>query len=263
MIGVRSGDDYVPFDESPALSGLGMNTAATIVDEVIAALESQRIRVEQYHPEFGHAQQELTCVTRPGFGRPTSTSCIERPCGPWSSDRGTSPASPPSHGPLTGQWMSHSFFTCGTLPASIIWCTVRVPPLRFSQFAEHFLAGVLNICRPVALTCPSYNSYLRLQPGNRAAAFVSYGLDNREAPVRLVLVSLGKRQRHREYGASRRRLDVQSSTSRWAACLPTGLDGVRRELRPGPGDSSAGDPATAQRCRARATRHHASAAISR
>ena len=27
VIGVRSGDDYVPFDEGPALSALGMNTA--------------------------------------------------------------------------------------------------------------------------------------------------------------------------------------------------------------------------------------------
>jgi glutamine synthetase len=243
VIGVRSGDDFVPFDESPAFSGLGMNTASTIVDEVIAALESQRIRVEQYHSEFGHAQQELTLHHAPGLRaadqhvlyRETVRSVVFRQ-GYFASFAAKPWPSQPGNG-------CHLHFSLWDPTGEHNLVHGEGRPHGISQFAEHFVAGLLeHLPGLVALTCPSYNSYLRLQPGSRAAAFVSYGLDNREAAVRLVSVGSGS-----TYAASNLELRAVDSTCNpylaLGAVLAAGLDGVRRELRPGAGRFVTGDPA--------------------
>jgi glutamine synthetase len=243
VIGVRSGDDYVPFDESPALSALGMNTAATIVDEVVAALEAQRIRVEQYHAEFGHAQQELTVHHAPGLRaadqhvlyRETVRSVVFRQ-GYFASFAAKPWPSQPGNG-------CHIHFSLWDPTGEHNLVHGEGRPHGISQFAEHFIAGLLDhLPGLAALTCPSYNSYLRLQPGNRATAFVSYGLDNREAAVRLVSSAAGSAP-----AASNIELRAADPTCNpylaLGGLLAAGLDGVRRELRPGPGRFVTGDPA--------------------
>src|SRR5438309_1806970 len=51
---------YVPLDESNCFSTLGMASAAGVIDDVAAALEAQGMPVEQYYPELGWGQQELS-----------------------------------------------------------------------------------------------------------------------------------------------------------------------------------------------------------
>jgi glutamine synthetase len=243
VIGVRSGEDYVPFDESPALSALGMNTAATIVDEVVAALEGQRIRVEQYHAEFGHAQQELTVHHAPGLRaadqhvlyRETVRSVVFRQ-GYFASFAARPWPNQPGNG-------CHIHFSLWDPTGEHNLVHGEGRPHGISEFAEHFVAGILDhLPGLVALTCPSYNSYLRLQPGNRATAFVSYGLDNRESAVRLVSTPPSDAP-----SASNIELRAADPTCNpylaLGGLLAAGLDGVRRELRPGPGRFVTGDPA--------------------
>src|SRR5207248_10245318 len=55
-----------------------------------------------------------------------------------------------------------------------------------SQLGRQFLAGVLHhLPGLVAITCPSVNSYRRLQPQSWSSAFAIYGHDNREAALRI------------------------------------------------------------------------------
>ncbi len=55
-----------------------------------------------------------------------------------------------------------------------------------SELGRSFVAGVLlHLPALVALTCPSFNSYDRFQPHSWAGSTVSWGLDNREASVRV------------------------------------------------------------------------------
>src|SRR5262245_42412653 len=51
---------YEPFDRSLCYSSIGFNSSAHIMDDIIAALEQQGIQVEQYMPELGPGQQELS-----------------------------------------------------------------------------------------------------------------------------------------------------------------------------------------------------------
>lgn len=243
VVGVRSGDDYLPFDESPALSGVGMATTGTIIDEVVAALEAQHLRVEQYYPEFGHGQQELTLHHAPGLRaadqhvlyRETVRSVVYRQ-GYFASFAAKPWPGQPGNG-------CHIHFSLWDPTGEHNLLLGEGRPHALSEFAEHFLAGLLeHLPGLVALTCPSYNSYLRLQPGMRAASFVSYGVDNREAAVRLVSTVDGSPRS----AANMELRAADPSCNPYLALgglLAAGLDGVRRELSPGSGRLVTGDPA--------------------
>src|SRR5207244_1631713 len=58
---------YVPLDESNCFSTLGMASAAGVIDEVVTALEAQDMAVEQYYPELGWGQQELSIRPAPAL----------------------------------------------------------------------------------------------------------------------------------------------------------------------------------------------------
>jgi glutamine synthetase len=103
---------------------------------------------------------------------------------------------------------------------------------RFSTEGRAFLAGVLEhlpgLC---GLTAPSFNSYHRIVPHYWAGAFTCWGLDNREAPVRVPSLYSG-----REEASTNAELKAAD-----ASCNPylavggliaAGLDGLERGLEP-------------------------------
>ena len=51
---------YEPFDRSLCYSSIGFDSSAQIIDQIIAALEAQGIQVEQFMPELGPGQQEIS-----------------------------------------------------------------------------------------------------------------------------------------------------------------------------------------------------------
>jgi glutamine synthetase len=93
----------------------------------------------------------------------------------------------------------------------------------------------------MAFTAPSPNSYQRLAPGMWASAYAAYGLDNREAAVRLTSPVAG-----REAATANVELKPVDVTSNpylaLAAVLAAGLDGIERGLDPG--EPTMVDPAT-------------------
>ncbi len=59
-LATRDGDQYVPYDRSLCFSTVGMLTAGPVILDVVNALVAQGIEVQQYYPELGHGQQELS-----------------------------------------------------------------------------------------------------------------------------------------------------------------------------------------------------------
>ena len=51
---------YVPFDDALCFSSIAMTQAAPFAGALVAALEAQGITVEQYYPELGHGQHEVS-----------------------------------------------------------------------------------------------------------------------------------------------------------------------------------------------------------
>jgi glutamine synthetase len=96
-----------------------------------------------------------------------------------------------------------------------------------------FVAGILeHLPAVMAFTAPSPNSYQRLAPGMWASAYGAYGLDNREAAVRLASPVAG-----RESATANIELKPVDVTCNpylaLSAVLAAGMDGVDRALDPG------------------------------
>ncbi|HEY7357572.1 MAG TPA: glutamine synthetase family protein, partial [Ktedonobacterales bacterium] len=51
---------YEPFDQSLCYSSIGFDFSAQIIDHIVAALELQGVQVEQFMPELGPGQQEIS-----------------------------------------------------------------------------------------------------------------------------------------------------------------------------------------------------------
>ena len=118
------------------------------------------------------------------------------------------------------------------------------PPtgIGLSQVGYHFIGGLLaHLPALVALTCASVNSYRRLAPQMWASAYTCYGMDNREAAIRICSPLRG------DPGSSVN-LELKPSDSSANPYLAlggfiyAGLDGIRGKLDPG--EAMNVDPAT-------------------
>jgi glutamine synthetase len=228
----------IPNDESLCYSATGFHLAHDFAVDLVEALNEQGIEVEHYYPELGHGQQEVP-VRHAGALRAADNHVLLRE---------TARAVAINHDlwatfapkPLTSQAGNGAH-----LHASL-WRDGRnafadsTDPLGLSKVGYQFLAGVLaHLPALVALTCGSVNSYRRLAPSMWAGAFNCYGMDNREAAVR-VCSPIG--------AAGSVNLELKPSDSSGnpylalGAFIHAGLDGIRRSLDPG--DPLAADPAT-------------------
>ena len=84
----------------------------------------------------------------------------------------------------------------------------------------------------IALTCPSYNSYRRLQPRSWSTSYVCWGYDNRQAAVRAASPFWAREAGDEQY----RDQAVDGSCNPYlalGAIIAAGLDGVDSSIDPG------------------------------
>ena len=105
-----------------------------------------------------------------------------------------------------------------------------------------FIAGILeHLPAVMAFTTPSPNSYQRITPGMWSSAFAAYGLDNREAAVRLASPVAGAESATANIEI--KPMDVTANPYlALGAVLAAGMDGIERGLDPG--EPTTVDPAT-------------------
>jgi glutamine synthetase len=102
-------------------------------------------------------------------------------------------------------------------------------PLRASETFRFFLGGLLDHTQELAwFVAPNVNSYKRFQPGTFAPTGIAWSYDNRTAGFRVVGSGPSLRIECRIPGA-----DANPYLA-YAALLAAGLDGIERELDPGP-----------------------------
>lgn len=59
-LATKEGSTFVPCDQSLCFSTVGSSTSLAVIDDIVGALVAQGLEVEQYYPELGHGQQELS-----------------------------------------------------------------------------------------------------------------------------------------------------------------------------------------------------------
>jgi glutamine synthetase len=226
----KEGEEFLPYDQSPCFSSEGMNSAAEVIDELIASLQAQHLRVEQYYPELGWGQQELSIGHHPalhaadaqllyretvrGVVRNHGLYCSFAPK-PWPDQAGN------------GCHLHFSALTGDDLAGAAFY---DFEDGGLSILGRQFTAGVLeHLPGLLALTCASVNSYRRLQPQMWASAYSAWGPDNREAALRVPSPFRGQ-----EEGSTNVELKAcDSSCNPYLALgglIAAGVDGLERQL---------------------------------
>jgi glutamine synthetase len=111
-----------------------------------------------------------------------------------------------------------------------------------SEIGSAFVGGIIeHLPAVMALTAASPNSYQRLAPGMWSSAYACYGLDNREAAVRLASPVAGAESA--TANVEIKPVDVTANPYlALAAVLAAGIDGMDRDVDPG--EPTTVDPAT-------------------
>jgi glutamine synthetase len=231
--GEAAGDParLVPLDESLCFSTTGFGLAHDYAIELVRALQAQGLTVEQYYPELGHGQQELSIRHAPALRaadnqvwfRETARGVAWRQ-GLWAS---LAPKPVPDQAG-NGAHVHASLWADGR---NAFWDAGDARGL--SGVAYHWIGGLLaHLPGLVALTCGSVNSYRRLAPQTWSSAFTCWGMDNREAAVRVPSRMWGL-----DEASTNLELKPSDATGNpylaLGACIHAGLDGLRNKLDPG------------------------------
>ncbi|MDP9861908.1 MULTISPECIES: glutamine synthetase family protein [Streptosporangium] len=235
-------DRLVPVDDSLCYATTGFDQAHDYTMRLVHALETQGLRVEHYHPELGHGQQELS-IRHASAMRAADNQMIYRETVRGVASRMSLWAS------LAPKPLADQAGNGAHLHLSL-WD----PALRVNAFGDAsdryglsataycFIGGLIaHLPALTALTCGSVNSFRRLAPRMWSSAYACYGMDNREAAVR-ICSPVG------EDAEASANLEIKPSDSSanpylsLGAVIHAGLDGIRRGLDPG--EAVNVDPAT-------------------
>ena len=231
-LGRKEGEGFVPMDESLANATVGAMMAQEVIDEVAAALTAQGLQVEQYYPELGHGQQEMS-ISHADALRAADNHIIYRETVrnvAWK--HGWLASFAPKPFPHTAGSGCHTHISAWDPDGARNLFYDPDDALQLSELAYHFIGGLMEHAPAIsAMTNPSMNSYRRLSPGAWSTAYICYGPDNREAAVRIP---------SRFWGTEMASTNLEfrpadSSSNPYIALgglIAAGLDGIERELIP-------------------------------
>jgi glutamine synthetase len=240
-------DRLVPIDDSLCYSATGFHQAHDFAVELLRALNAQGMLVEHYYPELGAGQQEMSIRYAPALRAADNHVLYRETVRGVAFRRGLWASLAPK--PIADQAGNgahlHTSLTDIAADGSPGNKAVFADPADrygLSQTGYHFIGGVLaHLPALVALTCGSVNSYRRLQPQFWSSAFTVYGMDNREAAIRICSPLRGD-------PSSSVNLEFKPSDSSanpylaLGGIIYAGLDGMRRKVEPGQAVNV--DPAT-------------------
>jgi glutamine synthetase len=182
----QDGDRLVPLDTAVTKSTVGLHRAAPFVEDAVHALTAAGIGVEQYYGESAPGQQEITVT--PVWGvRAADTQVLFREVIREVALRfGLVASFAPA--PLVDSEEGngcHIHFS--------LWNTSNTRNLfdsddgDVSALGRKFVSGIVrHLPALLAVVCPTVNSYRRLRPALGYSGFTSWGVENREASIRLL-----------------------------------------------------------------------------
>ncbi len=229
-LAVKNGEQFSPIDDSGCFTSTGMNMAAPVIDEIVAALESQGLTVEQYYAELGWGQQELSIRHAPALQAADHHIIYRETVRGVALKHGRFASfAPKPWGDQAGNGC-HLHFSGWNPDQSVNRFYQADAEYNLSPLARQFMAGILDhLPALVALTCASVNSYRRLQPQMWASAFRAWGPDNREGALRVASPFKG----HEEDSTNVELKSSDSSANPYISLggvMAAGLDGIERRL---------------------------------
>jgi glutamine synthetase len=221
---------YIPIDSALCFSTIAATAAQDYVDDLAAALDAQRIPLEQYYAELGHGQQEISTGHAPALQAADEQLLVRETIRGVAARHGLVASLAPKPWPENAGNGGHVHFSLWDGDRNRFFDRSR--PDGLSGEARSFVAGVLeHLPALCGLTAPSFNSYHRIVPHYWAGAFVCWGYDNREAPVRVASAFRGAE----EASTNAELKACDASCNPYLAVgglIAAGLDGLERGLEP-------------------------------
>lgn len=238
----RVDDGFEPIDESLCFSTIGMAAADEVIDAIVDALDRQHLGVEQYYPELGHGQHEISVAHHPAVEAADAQVLVRETIRGVATRCGLVASLAPKPWPDQAGNGAHVHFSMWDRATGANAFFDEAGRFGVSALAEHCVAGILHhLPGLLALTAPSANSYQRLLPEHWSSAYACWGHDNREAAVRVPSTFWGAEQAstNLEYKPA----DASSNPYlAFGGLIAAALDGIERDLVPPP--PVAVDPAT-------------------
>ena len=227
--------DDTPLDSSNYATLDAFESSRLVIDEMLDALETVGLTPEMYYPEAGTGQQEISISPSMGVKAADQQVIFKTIV----------------KGIAAKHHLKASFAAKPILESTGSGCHLHVSlwqngknaffdssdPIKLSKLAYHAIAGVLeHLPALCAITVPSVNSYKRLQPGWWAGAFACYGLDNREASVRVASTHLLPSADINGKSTNFELKTCDASANPYIALgglIAAMLEGIKRKLEPG------------------------------
>ncbi|KAM0854831.1 hypothetical protein ACQ4PT_050204 [Festuca glaucescens] len=236
---------WVPYDNSSYCSTSSFDGASSILQEVYSSLEEADIVVEQLHAEAGKGQFEVAlkyvlCTLAADnliYAREIIKSVARK-----HELIATFLPKPDLNDIGSG---SHVHLSLWKNDQNVFMGSNEYNYYGMSNVGEQFLAGVYHHLPSIlAFTAPHPNSYDRIQPNTWSGAYLCWGKENREAPLRTacppgVPLDMVSNFEIKSFdGCANPHLEL-------AAIVAAGIDGLRRGLKlPEPIESNPADYAS-------------------
>jgi len=224
---------YVPIDKSVCFSTDGMNRASDFISQFVKALESQGLNVEQYYPELGHGQHELSIRHAPALAAADRQIVYRETLRgiAFKNELDASLAPKPFENQAGNGCHLHLSLWNVNSTKNLLAADDNN---QLSDLGKYFVAGILeHLPAIVAITCPSVNSYRRLKPRSWSSAYTCWGFENREAALRIPTTYWGAEEASKNMELK----CVDSSCNPYlalAVVIGAGLSGIERKLNPPP-----------------------------
>jgi glutamine synthetase len=223
-------EGFEPVDESLCFSTIGMSASQEYVDDLVDALERQEIPLEQYYAELGHGQQEISTAHAPAHQAGDRQILVRETIRGVAANHDLVASLAPKPWPDVAGNGCHIHFSLWDKAGGRNRFYDAEAADGLSSEARAFAAGILEhlpgLC---GLTAPSFNSYHRIVPQSWAGAFLCWGHDNREAPVRVASGFAGA-----EEASTNMELKAADTSCNpylaVGALIAAGLDGLERGL---------------------------------
>jgi glutamine synthetase len=232
-LAVRTEDGYRPVDQSLCFSAIGMESTEDVIQDVVAALTDQGITVELSHPELGWGQQELSIRHALALQAADDQIIYRQTVRGVAARHGLIASLAPK--PFADQAGSgaHLHWSIWDEDHKTNLLSDTTGRDGLSPLARNAIAGVLtHLPGLLGLTTPSVNSFRRLQPHYWSSAYTAWGIENREAAVRVP-----SRYWDDDEGSANLELKASDASANpyisLGGVIAAALDGIQRGLDPG------------------------------
>ena len=190
VVSAGDGDDFASAAPGPAYGMTRLVGVSDYARDLIEALNAEAIKVEQFHPEYAAGQLEISVAAESPVDAADTSVLVRstiRAVGRRHNFRTSFSPKVEADGVGNGGHLHLSVWRDGeNLMAS------GKGRYGLAPVGEAFGAGILNrLPALLALGAPSVASYLRLVPSHWAGVYACWGLENREAALRMITGSAG------------------------------------------------------------------------